>query len=168
MTTDATPRTVNPSQTRCEMTWLVLPQHTNNVGGVFGGQVMAWIDVCAAISAQRFAREVVVTAAMDNLSFRASAKDGHVMVLQSQVNWAGRTSMEVGVRVESENPLTGERLHTSTAYLTFVALGADGRPTPVPTLVPVTEVDKRRHEDARVRRERRLVARREDQERRAR
>jgi len=106
-----------------------------------------------------------VTAAMDNLSFKASAKDGEVMVLQSQVNWAGRTSMEVGVRVESENPLTGERKHTSSAYLTFVALGEDGRPTPVPALVPVSANEKRRHLDAAIRRERRLAARAEDQER---
>ncbi len=148
------------------MTWLVLPQHTNNVGGVFGGQVMAWIDVCAAISAQRFARKVVVTAAMDNLSFKAAAKDGDVMVLQGQVNFAGRTSMEVGVRVESENPLTGKRVHTSSAYLTFVALGEDGRPTQVPTLEPVTDTEKRRHHDACVRRERRVQARVEDLERR--
>ena len=158
-------RVVHPADTRCEMTWLVLPTHTNNVGGVFGGQVMAWIDVCAAVSAQRFARKIVVTAAMDNLSFKASAKDGEVMVLQSQVNWAGRTSMEVGVRVESENPLTGERKHTSSAYLTFVALGEDGRPTPVPALVPVSANEKRRHLDAAIRRERRLAARAEDQER---
>ena len=150
------------------MTWLVLPQHTNNVGGVFGGQVMAWIDVCAAISAQRFARKVVVTAAMDNLSFLASAKDGDVMILQSQVNWAGRTSMEVGVRVESEDPLTGEREHTSSAYLTFVALGGDGRPTPVPTLVPETDLERQRHEDAAVRRKRRIQGRAEDRARRGR
>lgn len=159
-------RLVHPAETRTEMTWLVLPQHTNNVGGVFGGQVMAWIDVCAAVSAQRFARKVVVTAAMDNLSFKVAAKDGEVMVLQSQVNWSGRTSMEVGVRVESENPLTGKRVHTSTAYLTFVALGDDGRPTQVPTLVPVTDTEKRRHQDACVRRERRVKAREEDLERR--
>lgn len=148
------------------MTWLVLPQHTNNVGGVFGGQVMAWIDVCAAVSAQRFARKVVVTAAMDNLSFKVAAKDGDVMVLQSQVNFAGRTSMEVGVRVESENPLTGRRVHTSSAYLTFVALDEDGQPTQVPTLEPVTDTEKRRHHDGLVRRERRIQARAEDLERR--
>lgn len=160
------PRIVHPSATVTEMTWLVLPQHTNNVGGVFGGQVMAWIDVCAAVSAQRFARQVVVTAAMDNLSFRASARDGDVMVLQSMVNWAGRTSMEVGVRVESENPLTGERVHTSSAYLTFVAIDGEGRPIPVPRLEPQSPLEKRRYEDACVRRDRRLIARREDQERR--
>lgn len=165
---DAPERVVHPSETRCEMTWLVLPQHTNNVGGVFGGQVMAWIDVCAAVSAQRFARRVVVTAAMDELSFKAAARDGHVMVLQSTVNWAGRTSMEVGVRVESEDPLTGARVHTSSAYLTFVALGEDGRPVPVPRLLPQTEVERRRYEDAARRRERRLAARAEDAARRAR
>lgn len=154
-------RQVRPSETRCEMTWLVLPQHTNNVGGVFGGQVMSWIDVCAAVSAQRFARQVVVTAAMDELSFKAAAKNGHVMVLQSQVNWAGNTSMEVGVRVESEDPLTGERRHTSSAYLTFVAIDQIGRPMPVPEICPETDVEKRRFEDAQKRREHRLAMRRE-------
>ncbi len=149
-------RRVCPAETRTEMTWIVMPGHTNNHGTVFGGQVAAWIDVCAAVSAQRFCRGAVVTVAMDDLLFRAPIRRGHVAVLQAQVNRAWRTSMEVGVRVEGEDPLTGERVHTSTAYLTFVALDEDGRPTPLPTLDLRTEDDARRAEQAALRRARRL------------
>lgn len=152
-------RVVHPSQTRCEMTWIVLPQHTNALGSAFGGAVMSWIDIAAAISAQRFTRTTVVTASMDQLSFRAPLPQGHVAVLQSLVNWAGRTSMEVGVRVEHEHPETGVRTHTSTAYLTFVALDADGNKVPVPTLSPQTPDEQRRWAEACERRDRRLAAR---------
>lgn len=155
-------RIVRPSETRTEQTWIVMPGQTNSLGTVFGGQVAAWIDVCAAVAAQRFCRRSVVTAAMDELQFRAAIKRGHIAVLQSLVNWAGRTSMEVGVRVEGEDPLTGERVHTSTAYLTFVALDTEGRPTPVPILEPETPEEKRRWHEAERRRERRLAARAED------
>lgn len=157
---------MHPADTRTEMTWIVMPGQANALGTVFGGQVMAWIDVCAAVSAQRFARCNVVTAAMDNLLFRAPIKHGQVVVLQSQVNWAGRTSMEAGVRVESEDPLTGVRVHTSTAYLTFVAVGEDGQTREVPTLVPVTADDRRRFAQGERRRARRLEAREEDRKHR--
>lgn len=156
-------RRVAPSETRCEMTWIVMPSQANAIGTVFGGQVMAWIDVCAAVSAQRFARSNVVTASMDNLLFRAPIKHGQVVVLQSKVNWAGRTSMEVGARVDAEDPLTGLRTHTSTCYLTFVALDAAGQTTPVPILTPETDDERRRFAAAEVRRQRRLAARVEDQ-----
>ncbi|MFK7931089.1 MAG: acyl-CoA thioesterase [Myxococcota bacterium] len=152
-------RVVTPAQTRCEMTWIVLPQHTNALGSAFGGAVMSWIDIAAAIAAQRFAHTDVVTASMDQLSFRAAIPLGHVAVLQSLVNWAGRTSMEVGVRVEHEHPYTGARTHTSTAYLTFVALDSDGNKVAVPTLKPETEDECRRWEEATERRNRRLAAR---------
>jgi acyl-CoA hydrolase len=144
------------------MTWIVMPGQTNALGTVFGGQVMAWIDVCAAVAAQRFARTDVVTAAMDQLLFRAPIKHGHVVVLQAMVNWAGRTSMEVGVRVESEDPRTGARTHTSTCYLTFVSLDEQGRPAEVPVLEPRTEGEKARWTQAERRRTRRLLAREED------
>lgn len=149
------------------MTWIVMPGQTNALGTVFGGQVMAWIDVCAAVSAQRFARTTVVTAAMDEMHFKAPIKQGMVVVLQSLVNWAGRTSMEVGVRVESEDPLTGQRTHTATCYLTFVAVDALGQPAPVPTLAPETDSERRRVQDAEQRRARRLQARHELAARRA-
>lgn len=160
------PRHVHPHETRCEQTWIVMPGQCNALGTVFGGQVMAWIDVCAAVAAQRFTRTPVVTAAMDSLIFRAPIRQGEVAVVQAMVNWAGRTSMEVGVRVEAENPFTGERTHTSTAYLTFVSLDADKRPVPVPSLAPTTPDEIRRFEDAVHRRQVRLDARARDQARR--
>lgn len=149
-------RVVRPSETRTEQTWIVMPGQTNSLGTVFGGQVAAWIDVAAAVAAQRFCRSSVVTVAMDDLLFRAPIRIGHVAVLQAQVNWAGRTSMEVGVRVDGEDPLTGDRVHTSTAYLTFVAVGPDGKPTEVPTLLPESDAEKRRFRQAQERRKRRM------------
>lgn len=165
--TPIAPREVQPAETRCEMTWIVLPQHANALGSAFGGSVMSWIDICAAVSAQRFTRTTVVTASMDELSFRAPLPQGHIAVLQAMVNWAGRTSMEVGVRVEHEDPSTGRREHTSTAYLTFVALGADGAKIPVPRLVPRTPEERRRFDEACRRRERRLSAREQERALRA-
>lgn len=141
------------------MTFIIMPEHLNALDSVFGGQVMSWIDVCAAVSAQRFARGIVVTASMDHLTFEAPIRKGDVAVIQSQVNWAGRTSMEVGVRVESEHLVTGARTHTSTAYVTMVAIGADGRPCQVPELVPETEAELRRHGNAIQRRAMRLALR---------
>lgn len=141
------------------MTWIVLPQHANALGSAFGGAVMGWIDIAAAISAQRYTRCDVVTASMDELSFRAPIPQGHVAVLQAMVNWSGRTSMEVGVRVEHEDPYTGVRRRTSTAYLTFVALGKNGKKIRVPELVPQTDLEKRRWREAEARRAQRLAHR---------
>ena len=152
-------RIVKPEETRCEMTQIVMPSSANALGTVFGGQVMAWIDICAAVSAGRFTRTAVVTASMDSLLFKAPIKQGEVAVLQATVNWAGRTSMEVGVRVESENRMTGERTHTSTAYLTFVSLDKDGKPQCVPTLSPQTSQEKGRWDSAIERRKQRLALR---------
>lgn len=162
MRAEAADREVTPASTVCEMTWIVMPGQTNALGTVFGGQVMAWIDVCAAVAAQRFTRSHVVTASMDDLIFRSPIKHGHVAVLRARVNWAGRTSMEVGVRVEAEDPLTGHRTHTSTAYLTFVAVNAEGGKCAVPRLRPESAEDERRFKDAERRRQRRLLAREED------
>ncbi len=152
-------RQVHPDETRCEMTWIVMPGDCNALNTVFGGQVTAWIDVCAAVAAQRFARSKVVTAAMDSMVFKAPIRQGNVAVLQAMVNWAGRTSIEVGCRVEEECPATGERIHTSTAYLTFVAVNDDLRPLQVPTLVPRTQDQHRRHREAQSRRADRLAHR---------
>ncbi len=156
---------VRVCETRCEMTYIIMPNHLNALDTVFGGQVMAWIDVCAAVSAQRFTRGTVVTASMDQLTFLAPIRKGDVTVLKSQVNWAGRTSMEVGVRVESEDIRTGERRHTSSAYLTMVSLDESFQPRPTPRLIPETAIEKRRFEDAIRRREVRLRERRRALER---
>lgn len=135
------------------MTELVLPSHTNALDTVFGGTVMSWIDICAAIAAQRHAGRDVVTASMDRLSFVAPIRRGWVVNLKASVNFTSRTSMEVGVRVDAENPRTGEMFHTASAYMTFVALGSDGKPTEVPKLVLENDEDKRRYAAAQKRRE---------------
>ena len=152
-------RIVHPVQTRCEMTQIVLPGDCNALDTAFGGKVMSWVDVCAAVACQRFARGTVVTAAIDSLSFKAPIRRGKVAVLQATVNRAWRTSMEVGVRVEEEDPDTGDRVHTSTAYLTFVALDAEHALRQVPTLKPVTDIEVRRWTEAQLRREARLTTR---------
>ncbi len=142
-----------------EMTQLVLPSHTNPLGTAFGGQIMAWIDICAGIAAQRHSRQIAVTASMDDLHFRSPIHQGEVVILKAQVNRAFHTSMEVGVRVEAENPLTGERRHCSSAYLTFVAINEQGERVSIPPLVPGNEDEERRYEEAEERRQFRLERR---------
>ena len=154
-----THRTVHPTETRCEMTQLVLPGDCNALDTAFGGKVVSWVDVCAAVACQRFVRGNVVTAAMDQLLFKAPIRRGKVAVIRATVNRAWTTSMEVGVRVEEECPQTGQRTHTSTAYLTFVALDADHALRTVPTLAPQSELETRRWREAQVRREARLAMR---------
>jgi acyl-CoA hydrolase len=141
------------------MTQLVLPSHINAMGSIFGGTVMSWIDIAAAIAAQRHSNKEVVTASMDSLSFIAPVYKGWVVNLKASVNFTSRTSMEVGVRVDAENPRTGEVFHTASAYTTFVALGSNGKPAEVPALVLETADEKRRFEAARKRREARLKSR---------
>ena len=137
-----------PSECAVVMTEIVLPQHTNAIGSIFGGVVMSWIDIAGAICSGRHARSQVVTASIDALHFIAPIKLGHFVHLQASVNYAGKTSMEIGVKVESEEPLTGRRFHNVSAYLTFVAVDSNGRPCPVPALEPQTETEKRRHQAA--------------------
>lgn len=141
------------------MTQIVMPTHTNGVGGVlFGGTLVQWIDVCAAVAAMRHCGGSAVTASIDRLDFLVPIHVGDVVVLQAQVNFAGRTSMEVGCRVETEDPRSGERRYTTKAYLTFVALDGGGKPRPIPPLVPETAEEKRRHGEAKKRRSARLAA----------
>jgi acyl-CoA hydrolase len=146
----------SPSDSAVTMTELVLPSDTNALGSIFGGKVMSWIDIAAAIAAGRHSRRVVVTASIDALHFIAPIKLGHFVHIRAMVNYAGRTSMEVGVRVDSENPLTGEMTHTSTAYTTFVALDDHGRPAAVPPIQATTPEEKRRLEEAQKRRASRM------------
>ncbi len=143
------------------MTEMVLPSHTNSLKTVFGGVIMSWIDIAAAISAQRHSHRPVVTASLDALSFVAPAYTGWVINLKASVNFVSKTSMEVGVRVDSENPISGEKNHIATAYLTFVALGENGKPQPIPQVIPETETEKRRHEEAKRRRAHRLELRKQ-------
>lgn len=120
---------------------------------------MSWIDIAAAISAQRHSNRSVVTASIDSLSFIAPVYKGWVVNLKASVNFVSTTSMEVGVRVDAENPQTGDFFHTASAYLTFVALGANGKPTPVPPLLLESEEDRRRWQSGQKRRENRLQMR---------
>jgi acyl-CoA hydrolase len=146
-----------PSASVIEMNQLVLPSHTNSLGTAFGGTIMSWIDICAGMSAQRHSRQVVVTASMDQLDFNAPIKLGQLVNLVACVNYVGRTSMEVGVRVEAEDTLTGERFHAASAYLTFVAIDDAGRAVPVRALAPETAEEKLRWCEAEARRTQRLT-----------
>ena len=147
------------SSSQVVMTQLVLPTHTNALDTVFGGTVMSWIDIAAAIAAQRHSRKEVVTVSIDQLNFIAPIRRGWVVNLKASVNFVSRTSMEIGVRVDAENPKTSELFHTASAYLTFVALGSNGKPTEVPGLLLSTDDEKRRFSAAQKRREQRLVNR---------
>ncbi len=144
---------------RVIMTELVLPSHTNALNSIFGGVVMSWIDIAAAISAQRHSRGAVVTASIDRLSFVAPVYKGWVVNLKASVNFVAKTSMEVGVRVDAENPRTGETFHTASAYLTFVAISDDGKPRVVAPLKAETPEEIRRYKAAQKRRDERLKAR---------
>lgn len=146
----------SPEKSSVIMTEIVLPSDANALGTIFGGKIMSWIDIAGAISAGRHARKVVVTASIDALHFLSPVKVGHVVHIRAMVNEVARTSMEVGVRVDSENPITGEMTHTATAYTTFVALDDHGRPTPVPPLDPKTPEELRRSAQAKKRRASRI------------
>jgi acyl-CoA hydrolase len=147
------------SASRTEMTEVVLPNDANLQGSILGGRVMHLIDIAAAIAAHRHSRSTVVTASVDYLDFRSQIKVGELILLKSQVNRAFRTSMEIGVEVFSENVLTGRRVHTSSAYVTFVAIDNEGRPRPVPPLLLRTAAERRRWREAAVRRRIRLAHR---------
>jgi acyl-CoA hydrolase len=150
---------LTPAATRCVTTQIVMPGHTNGAAGVlFGGVLVQWIDVCAGVAAMRHAGGAVVTASIDRLDFMVPVRLGDVVVLHAQVNYARKTSMEVGCRVETEHPRTRERRYTTKAYLTFVAVDDGGRPRPVPSLALETDSDRRRFRDGERRRHERLRA----------
>jgi acyl-CoA hydrolase len=137
----------------------MMPQHANNLGHVFGGVILSMMDRTSAVSAIRHARSSCVTVSVDRVDFREPIHLGELVVMKASVNYAGRTSMEVGVRVEAEDLVTGVRRHTNSCYLTFVAIDAAGRPVPVPPLLPESEIERRRHAAAEQRRRRRLEER---------
>lgn len=153
------PRPVSAS--KVEMTEIVFPNDTNPLGNAMGGRVMHWIDICAAVAAGRHARTPVVTASADHIDFHNPVPVGAVVVLLASVNFAGRTSMEVGVKVWTETRGTGARTHVASAYLTFVSLDpATKTPRPVPPVEPQTDDERRRFEAAKARRAHRLAQRR--------
>ena len=150
---------VSPVCSFVQMTELILPNHMNALGTAFGGVIMSWIDIAASISANRYCSKNVVTASIDDVHFLAPVHKGNVVCLTAQVNYTHKTSMEVGVKVTAENTKTRDLRHTVTAYLTFVALNEQHKPTPVPPLLLETEEEKRRFEQAKIRRKWRLERR---------
>ena len=150
---------MTPEETRCVMTQIVMPMHTNGMAGVmFGGIMMQWIDVCAGVAAMRHAHGGVLTASIDRLDFLSPVKVGETVVLQAQVNYTAKTSMEVGCRVETEDMRSGIRRYVTKAYLTFVAVDEHGRPRAIEPLRLISDEDVRRHSDAERRRKERLKA----------
>ena len=157
------PRSV--AESRVEMVELVLPNDANPLGHLLGGKVMHLVDIAAAIAAHRHCRCPVVTASVDRIDFLHPVRVGQIIILQASVNHAAHTSMEVGVRVLSEDLDTGERLHTASAYATFVALAQNGLPAMVPPLVSESDEDRRRFREGGARRAVRLREREERRER---
>jgi len=147
-------RLVGDSQV--EMTQLVLPNDTNQLGNLLGGRLMEWMDIAAAICAQRHSNRICVTAGVDELVFHQPIRIGEVVTLRASVNRAFSTSMEIGVQVTAENQLTGRRKTANTAYLTFVAVDDRRRPTGIRPAVPRTPEEKRRYGEALMRRIERL------------
>jgi acyl-CoA hydrolase len=161
----ADPPPFSPRASRVETAQVVLPGLTNTHGSIFGGMLMQWIDIAGAIAAARHAQGSVVTASMDSLHFLQPVRLGAVVIIQAQVNFAARTSMEVGVRVVVEDLVTRARVQATRAYLTFVAVDSAGRPRPVKPVVLETDEDRRRFAVAARRREARLAERRIIEER---
>jgi acyl-CoA hydrolase len=146
-------------ETQHETSQLMMPQHSNNLNNVFGGVILAMMDTAAAVSAIRHARMSCVTVSVDRVDFREPIKVGELVIMKASVNYVGRTSMEVGVRVEAEHLMTGVRRHTNSCYLTYVAIDAHGHPVEVPKLICETPDEVRRNEAAKERRRRRLEER---------
>jgi acyl-CoA hydrolase len=147
----------HPRESEVVISELMMPQHANVMGNVFGGVLLGLVDKVAAVAAVRHARRPCVTVSVDRVDFREPIRVGELVTAFGRVNFAGRTSMEVGVKVIAENVLTGDRRHTNSCYLTYVALDDDGRPTAVPPVIPETEDEKRRYVRAQHRRTNRVM-----------
>ncbi len=144
------------SESVITMTELVLPNNTNQLGKLLGGQLMHWIDICAALCSAKHSQRVCVTASVDRIDFHHSINVGDAVTLVASINRVFNTSMEVGVKVFSESFRVGKKIHTNTAYLTFVSLDDEGKPVKAAQAVPESEDEKRRYEEALQRREARL------------
>ncbi len=142
MTSHLTPKT--PRASRVTLSQLMHPEHANLIGNVHGGWIMKLVDEAGALACMRHAQKKVVTVAIDSMTFRQPIRIGDLIILNAEVTYTGKTSMEVEVQVLAENPVTGEQIHTNNAYLVYVALDDEGRPTSVPALVTETEEEKAR------------------------
>jgi acyl-CoA hydrolase len=143
--------TKTPQESQVVTRYIVMPDHANHYGTAFGGVIMSWIDLVAVMVAQRHCGKESVTASVDRLTFITPINVGDHVVLKASVNYAGNSSMEIGVQVSKENPYKDEVVRATTAYLTFVALDENKKPTRVPAILPVTEDEKRRYENAKLR-----------------
>jgi acyl-CoA hydrolase len=144
------------SESRTSMVEVVLPNDTNSYGHILGGKVMHLVDIAGAVAAFRHCRNPVVTVSVDSVRFLHPIRAGQLILLEAFVTRAFTTSLEVEVHVRSENPLTGERIETSDAFVTFVAIDKTGKPTPIPPLLPETPEEQRRYDAALERRNHRL------------
>jgi len=154
MVDPGTPKSMRAS--RVNIAQLMHPEHANLLGNVHGGWIMKLVDEAGALACMRHSQRRVVTVAIDSMVFRNPIKIGDLVLLNAEVTYTGRTSMEAEVQVLAENPITGERTHTNTAYLVYVALDDQGKPTPVPAVQAETEEEKRKMESAKERQVRRL------------
>jgi uncharacterized protein (TIGR00369 family) len=163
MTSDELPPAAAPRLARTTLSLLMDQSHVNLLGNVHGGVIMRLVDSTAGAVAQRHSKGMAVTAAMDEMAFLHPVHVGDIVRTVGQVNWAGRTSMEIGVRVESEpwNEAGREPKHVASAYLVFVAIDADGRPRTIPPLAPETDQERRRMREAEIRRAHRLAKKQE-------
>lgn len=141
---------------RITISQLMHPEHANLLGNVHGGWIMKLVDEAGALACMRHAQKKVVTVAIDSMTFRQPIRIGDLIILNAEVTYAGRTSLEAEVQVLAENPITGNQTHTNTAYLVYVALDDEGKPTSVPPLQPETEDEKQKFDQAKARQERRL------------
>ena len=141
----------SPSESTVETRYLIMPHQANPQGTAFGGVIVAWIDMVAAMAAQRHCGKEVVTAGIDSLAFKEPIRIGDHVALKATVNYVSRSSMEVGVQVTREDPYTGQKVMATTAYLTFVALDENKKPTPAPPILPQSDEEKRRYENAKLR-----------------
>ena len=146
MTEEMQGRPVRESQS--EMVEIVLPNDANPLAALLGGRLMHWIDMAGALAAHRHSRNYVVTASVDHIDFLVPVRVGDLVILRSSVNRVFRTSMEVGVKVWVENYISGARHHVASAHLTFVAVGAGGKPLPIAPVIPQSDDEKRRYEGA--------------------
>lgn len=144
MTAGPDPPAKPVSASRVILSYLMNPADANPLGSVHGGVILRLVDEAGGVAATRHARRPAVTVAMDSMTFRSPVSIGSLVTFKASVNYVGTTSIEVGVRVETEDLLTGEIRHTATAYLVYVALDETGKPCPVPRLIPETEEDARR------------------------
>ena len=141
----------SPSESAVETRYLIMPHQANPQGTAFGGVIVAWIDMIAAMAAQRHCGKEVVTAGIDSLAFKEPIRIGDHVALRATVNYVSRSSMEVRVQVIREDPYTGQKVMATTAYLTFVALDEDKKPTAAPPILPQNDEEKRRYENAKLR-----------------